>query len=743
MAETLTVKGEVMGTRYENNQFSIRSFRSSKKVKAPDGSEIQRFSLKGNFIPAALMITVEGSFDPKPFVTGSGYKSWTFNVTECEELKENTREGIVRYLNSIKGVGKTMAEKIYSAFGNETFTILDNDIDRLKEVKGIGKNNFKTISRDYLSRGVAKELYAYLYRFGVSGKNADKIFAKWKVDALETCRKQPYGLYLDGFIGFRAAELIGESEHVDRLDEDRIKAAIAYSVQCNELKGNVYMEWKELYLATLKVLGVQGENKDTKVKIVDMIRDITKHGMSGRVSIRKRISDDAPIFYRTNTLMAEEGTARELARLLSSDSKSKIDYSEDIQEAEKKLGLLLSPEQESAVQSALNHSVSIVTGGPGTGKTSFQKVLFEVFLKNFKGQEIVLAAPTGRAARRMTEASGFTASTLHSLLKIGVSDSDDDSLDLHGNKTPEKVHAGLLVVDEVSMMDTFLTYSLFQAIESGTKVVLVGDIHQLPSVGCGAVLKTLIESGKVPTVYFTEVFRQAGTSSIAINASRINAGNHLMEKDDACVFIEAKTPEEILEKTKELYAKTVQEFGIDEVSVLTPYRKSTITGVNKLNPELREVVNKGQSSRVGGKNLYLNDKVMYTKNDGVLTNGDLGYIRKIEKIDSEYQATVAFEGNRTVNLIGDDLDNLVPAYAFTIHKSQGSEFKCCIIIIDKQHLTLLKRNLVYTALTRAKTRCYFIGDVTGENNLFDLSIDKEDTFKRKTELSGLIQKSVM
>lgn len=740
MAETMIIKGEVMGTRYENNQFSIRNFRASKNIKAPDGSEIRSFALKGNFIPAALMVTVEGSFESKPFVASSGYKSWTFNVTDCSELKENTREGIVRYLNSLKGVGKTVAERIFEAFGTDTFSILDDDIERLKEIKGVGKNNFKTISRDYLSRGVAKELYAYLYRFGVSGKNADKIFAKWKVDALETCRKQPYGLYLDGYIGFRAAELIGESEHIDRLDENRIKAAIAYSVQNNELKGNVYMEWKELYLSTLKILGVQSETKETKRKIVDIIRDITKNKLGGRVSIRTRIEDSAPIFYRTNTLMAEEGTARELARLLSNDSKNKKDYSKDIQEAEKNLGLLLSPEQEEAVQSALNHSVSIVTGGPGTGKTSFQKVLFDVFRKNFKGQEIVLAAPTGRAARRMTEASGLDASTLHSLLKLGVSDSDSDIIDLKGSKTPEKVHAGLLVVDEVSMMDTFLSYSLFQAIEDGTKVVLVGDIHQLPSVGCGAVLKTLIESGKVPTVYFTEVFRQAGTSSIAINASRINAGNHLMEKDEACVFIEAKTPEEILEKVKELYEKSVEEFGIDEVSVLTPYRKSTITGVNKLNPELREVINKGQSSRVGGKNLFLHDKVMYTKNEGALTNGDLGYIRKIEKVDSEYEVTVAFEGNRTVILAGDDLENLVPAYAFTIHKSQGSEFKCCIIIIDKQHLSLLKRNLVYTALTRAKTKCYFVGDVSGEDNLFDKSIDVEDAFKRKTELAGLIQK---
>lgn len=731
----MELTGQITKTVYQNGNFSIRSFKSFDSVELPNGKYTKSFKIKGSFVPNALVdLVIKGEFDKKPFLDKTGRASYTFNVESSEEAKIAEQESILKYLCSLRGVGVQLAKRIYDKFGNDTFNKLDNDIELLKEVDGIGSRKYELIKNDYLSRGTAKELYVFLYQFHVSNRSIDRIFLKYGANAKDVIGKNPYMFYLQGLISYDVANRIAKGNNLDMLSDERIQASIVEALKRTELEGNTYLTWVDLMYASLNLLDASNRTYDSKKKIFEKIRENAKVLLGVEIAVRD--IDDKKIFYRSKTIEAEEGIAIEIHRLLD-NNKEAVNYDADIEEAEKTLGISLSEEQKDAVRQGLNSSISIVTGGPGTGKTSFQQVLLYVFRKRFKGN-IVLGAPTGRAARRMTESSGMDAKTVHQILGL-VADDDEVFVD-HGTGA---IDAGLVIIDEMSMIDTFLAYKLFKSIKETTKLICVGDVFQLPSVGCGAVLKDLIDSEVIPVTRFTKVFRQAEGSIIASNAAEINKGNTNLKYGSSFVFIQKDSSEEIVEQVKELYADALKEYGPDQTTVLTPYRRSTKTGVNELNPVLKALYNPypekiDKTNKIDSMEIYLNDKVMFTKNLAIeqgkktisLSNGDIGYVIRIKIKDNVQVVTIDFQDGRVVDLMDDELRHLVLAYATTIHKSQGSEYKCCIIIVDPKHSILLQRAIIYTAITRSKETCYLVGDLKATEE----AIKTPSTTLRSTKL---------
>ena len=734
----MVITGAISHTIYEKDNFSVRTFRSRESVELPNGNFARIFSIKGNFIPNAYLdIQIEGDFDAKPYINKAGVAQFTFNVENCEELKIAEELSILKYLTSLKGVGIVLARSIYNKFGLQTFEKLDENIENLKTVRGIGKRNFKTISQDYLARGSAKKLYVFLYQYHVSNPKIQKIYNLYKETAIEKITENPYSFYLRGFLSFDVADRIAKEHGHDKLSNERIGASVYEALKRAELSGHTHLDWKNTIYETEKILEVLDRSFESRKKIALLIRDNARK-MVGTYLLSDVI-DGKTLIYRKTTAEAERGAAAGIKKLLSADTDA-VDYMPDIIEAENALGIRLSDEQRSAVMSAMNHSVSIVTGGPGTGKTSFQQVLLYVFKKYFKS-EILLGAPTGRAARRMTESSGEPARTLHQILHIVPTDDDDAD-----QMQPKPIRAGLMIVDEMSMVDIFLADKLFSAVTPGTRIVCVGDVFQLPSVGCGEVLQDMIRSKVVPVTLFTKVFRQEEGSIIAANASDINKGKYDLKYGSAFEFYERKTSEDIAKETMIQYEKALKEYGIDETTILTPYRRTTDTGVNGLNPKLKGLYNpypdkKDKFNKVDGMDIYCGDKVMFTRNLDIngtmLSNGDIGYITDIMVFDNIQHVKVDFKDGRVVSLMGDELKNLVQAYATTVHKSQGSEYKCCIIVVDPKHSILLRRNLIYTAITRAKKKIIIIGD----KDAFIQSILTEDTNTRNTQLCHYLQAS--
>ena len=731
----ITITGEVVRTFFNEGSYSIRSFESNDIVMFPNGSVGRTFSIKGVFIPEDhVLLKCVGDFDPKPYKDSYG-EHYTFLVESCEEIKVKEKAAIIKYLKTLQGVGSALASTIFSVFGLDTYDILDQDIERLKEVPGIGAKNFETISKDYLSRGIAKELYTYLYKYNVTNKRVERIFKEYREKSIDVIKAHPHSFYINGMLSFNAAEKIMVDENLDRLSEERIEASCKETLYRAENLGNTFLPWGDLLRGVLQLLSVK-ESREISIKIAEKVRTCIKQMGYGIIDNKKTVSQGEPVFYLKETSKAEFGTASGIHNLLNRKME-KGDYMEDIKLAQTLLGVSLSEEQEKAVQMVMNSPISVVTGGPGTGKTTFQKVLFEVYKKHHPELTITLGAPTGRAARRMTESSNLPARTLHKILGLAATD-DGDMIETTEQDIPE----GLIVIDEVSMLDIFLSNKLFSSIPENAQIVCIGDIYQLPSVGPGTVLKSLIDSEAIPTARFTKIFRQKEGSCIAQNAMKINQGDKDLEFDDAFCFVERNTPADIVSSVTRLYERAVAKYGVDDVTVLTPFRRNTVTGVNQLNPVLKQLINplpatKGKTTKIDNMNIYVGDRVMFTKNKDELTNGDIGYVKEITYVDRVQTATVDFMDGRVVSLSGDDLQSLVLAYSTTIHKSQGSEYKCCIIIIDPEHERLLKRNLIYTAITRAKEKVVLVGS----KEAFYNSIDIEDTTKRNSQLSDLIKAS--
>ena len=638
-----------------------------------------------------------------------------FKAEICEQTLPATLAGIEGYLGSgmIKGIGPRLAERIVGRFKEETFDVIEQTPERLLEVPGIGLDRTQRITAAWQEQKQVKEIMVFLHGHGVSTNLAVKIYKTYGDAALETVQKNPYQLERDIYgVGFKTADRIAQALGLPSEHPSRIEAGIVFALNEMIEEGHVYVPREALAGRAIELLGVSPElipsalerlAQDDRIRPemlpVNHKEEQTAHAQAIAES---QATYAAPVIYLTPLYFGEKGVAERLKALAKTKPESQA-ISQGMLPFEK-----LSEEQQAAVRMALTHPVSILTGGPGTGKTTCLKALITALAAQHK--HFALASPTGRAAKRLSEATGHSASTIHRLLEYspveGFKHNVENPLDLD-----------FLVVDEASMLDLLLTNNLLKAIRPGTHVLFVGDVDQLPSVGAGDVLRDMIGSGIAPVRRLVTIFRQAANSKIITNAHLINQGKFpqfsqgsgdffLFPADDA-----AGAADWVLSIVTE---RIPQKFGFDpvrDIQVLSPIYRGP-AGVIALNERLQERLNPpagGKAERkLFGTIFRAGDKIMQTQNnyDKDVYNGDIGFIRSIDMI--EQRLTVDFYG-RTVTYDWSDADELTLAYVISVHKAQGSEFPVVTMPIVTQHYTMLQRNLLYTAITRASKLCVLAG----------------------------------
>ncbi|MBW2203429.1 MAG: ATP-dependent RecD-like DNA helicase [Deltaproteobacteria bacterium] len=637
--------------------------------------------------------------------------------------------GIQKYLGSglIKGIGPVMAKRIVKTFGEQTLDIIEDEIDKLEQVTGIGRKRIKMIRKAWDDQKEIRDVMLFLQGHGVSSGYATKIFKQYGDRSIQVVKENPYRLATDIFgIGFVTADHIAERLGFDKNSQLRSEAGILYVLHQLADEGNVYFPFEPLIDKCKEILGVEGE---IIVKAVDTIANEKKivvekiNERTGELKKTNRV-------YLTKFHVTETGIASRIKALLKTPKSIRnFDSSKAASWVQEQLSIDLAENQVQALRSASENKIMVITGGPGTGKTT----IINALLKIFSGLKvrIMLAAPTGRAAKRMSEATGYEAKTIHRLLEYSIRKGGFQKDDEH------PLECDLIIVDEASMIDTILMYHLLKAIPLKATFILVGDVNQLPSVGAGNVLRDIIASGIIPVVRLNEIFRQAKESQIIVNAHKINNGllpypTPSGPKDDF-YFIEQEDPENVLRIILELVSDRVpRRFGFDpvnDIQVLSPMHKGTV-GAGNLNLELQRQLNPNEDGVTRGNRAFrTGDKVMQIKNnyDKEVFNGDIG---RITRIDPELrEVDISFDGGN-VPYDFTDLDEIVLAYAVSVHKSQGSEYPVIIIPLLTQHYMLLQRNLIYTAITRGKKLVI----VVGTRKALAIGVKNDKTRKRYTFL---------
>ena len=664
-------------------------------------------------------VTVVGSMhSPQPGVGLTVTGVWVndsrfgrqFKMESFETLLPATLEGIKHYLGSglIKGIGKRIAERIVTEFREDTFRILDDDPDELTRVKGITPRLVSDIKQAWAEHKGIRDLIMFLQPHGVSTSYAVRIFRHYGSDALDIVRENPYRLAMDIHgIGFVTADTVAMKLGFAPDSALRAEAGLLYTLRQLNDEGNVFYPYEELVHRTADELGVETET--VRGAVHALVRE-------ERVVLEELVDDSGESFqaaYLSRFYHYETSIAHYLRRILHSPKSVRFSEPETLLEGVlKMLPLELAEEQIEAARASLAGKVLVVTGGPGTGKTTVINAIIRLFEQ--KKAKVLLAAPTGRAAKRMAETSEREAKTIHRLLEYSPR---EDGF-ARGEDNP--LACGLLVVDEASMLDTMLMYHLMKAVPLGATVVFVGDVNQLPSVGPGNVLKDIIASGAVTVVRLTEVFRQAAESEIIVNAHRINQGEvpPLQSNTDKLsdfYFIRQEDPERAADMIVDLVKNHIpRRFGldpVDDIQVLTPMHKGG-AGVGILNQRLQGALNPRRDENLkiqrGERRFYLDDKVMQLRNnyDKDVFNGDVGRICRVDPENREL--TVRFD-DRNVIYAAEELDEITPAYAISVHKSQGSEYPAVVMPILTQHYMLLQRNLLYTGVTRGKQLVIVVG----------------------------------
>ncbi|MGH7275300.1 MAG: SF1B family DNA helicase RecD2 [Nitrospiria bacterium] len=629
-----------------------------------------------------------------------------FQVERYETLMPATLSGVERYLGSglIKGIGPVYANRIVDAFGLETFRVIDEQPARLREVEGIGEIRLGKITQAWQEQKEIREVMIFLQSHGVSATFGIKIFKVYKDQAIAILRGNPYQLAQDiEGIGFKTADRIAQSLGVAKDSPARIESGVLYILGKWVDAGHVYVPSVHLAKEAQELL----ESDET---IVDQALHNLRE--KERIVILEIPEEHYLAIYLIPLSIAEQNVAKRLTELAYAQHfPITIDPERALTWVEQVNRLRLAPQQRQAIKMALTEKLLIITGGPGTGKTTILKCLIEILEK--KGVKILLAAPTGRAAKRMEEATARQAKTIHRLLEFSPKGGGFQ------RNQERPLQADLIILDEASMIDLLLMNHLLKAVPLQATLLLVGDIDQLPSVGPGQVLRDIIDAGVVPVIRLTDVFRQGEESLIPLNAHKINEGLlptlKAPELGTHCDFYfwECSDPEEMMEQVKKLVSDRIpQTFHIDpveDIQVLSPMHKGNL-GVSILNQELQALLNPvgGKEVTRVGRLFRVRDKVMQLKNnyEKEVYNGDVG---RILGIDSEEQEVkVNFEG-RIVSYEFHELDELSLAYAVTVHKSQGSEYPAVILLLHTSHYTMLQRNLLYTAITRARKLLILIG----------------------------------
>jgi len=629
-----------------------------------------------------------------------------FQVETFEVTVPATLLGIQKYLASglIKGIGSIMSERIVEKFGLHTLEVIEKKPERLSEVEGIGPKRISMIIKAWEEQKEIKEIMIFLQGHGVSAAYSAKIYKQYGDQSIEIVRENPYRLAHDIYgVGFITADKIAQNLGIDRNSLIRAKAGLIYILNQLTEEGHVYYPESQLIHKAKEILSVDEEIIILAVKELSKEKELFLEDLDPDGNLKA--------VYLAPFHVAETGAGQMLMNLKESPSNIRPIHPEKaIEWVQQKLNIELARRQEEAILLAATSKVLIITGGPGTGKTTLITAILRIF-QQLK-LRILLAAPTGRAAKRMNEATGWEAKTIHRLLeysprKGGFKRDQDDPLE-----------ADVVIIDETSMVDTLLMYHLLKAIPFDAHLILVGDVDQLPSVGPGNVLKDIIKSGRFTVVRLTEIFRQAQESMIVVNAHKVNQGQLPVlkeidkpEKTDF-QFIQEEDPEKILQNILDLCSETIpRQFKfhpLREIQVLAPMHKGII-GVANLNIELQKRLNPGQPGITHGAwNFRIGDKVMQIVNnyDKDVFNGDIGLISKIDP--EEREVVIDFDG-RLVTYDYSDLDEVVLAYAVSVHKSQGSEYPVVILPVVTQHYMLLQRNLIYTGITRAKKLVIMIG----------------------------------
>ena len=731
----MEIKGEVADIIYQNeiNSYTISTFETEDELVTIVGYL--------PFITSGDTLKLFGKF-----VEHKDYGR-QFKVDTFEKIMPETLSALEKYLGNgnVKGIGEVTARKIIRKFGDDTINIFKFEPERLAEIKGITKAKALEMSQSFLENWEVWQIVGFLEKFGINVSSAKKIYKELGTATIEEIENNPYILVdIIQNVDFKKIDKMALDLGMSLDNSKRVKSGVKFSLGKISLNGHCCTLKQNLIKYVSDLLGV---NTDI---IEEALRELL---IKEEIEIEKRNEEEW--VYLKYFYDAENNIAQKLLTLQNSKNIKRINNFEiELEKAEKANSIQLSEKQKEAIKKVNENNVTVITGGPGTGKTTILKTLIDIY--KIHGKKVVLCAPTGRAAKRITETTGEEAKTLHRLLEIGKIEDDVKNVN-NSNITP--IDADVIVVDEISMVDMFLMNYLLKAVYLGTKLVLVGDADQLPSVGPGNILKDIIESGAIETIHLNEIFRQAAKSKIILNAHRVNEGNQFIKSNESedelkqdFFYINENNQEKMLYELVSLCKGRLQNYGnynfFDNIQILTPTKKGML-GTKELNKVLQKELNPsvvGKREKKSGEIIFREgDRVMQTKNNydlywekqeengtGIF-NGELGRIQKVN--EEEKQIRVKFDDGKTAWYLYSDLDQLEHAYSITIHKSQGSEFDVVIMVAPTAAPMLLTRNLLYTGITRAKKLLIIIGI----DNVVDYMIQNVDSKKRNT---GLKQKII-
>lgn len=702
----------------ENNGYSVCQYKSLDLNK--------NIICIGTNLPTIKEITYD--FNVEDYATAKYGKS--YKVISWDEYINKSKDDIIAYLSCglFSGISKKTASKIYDIFKEDTIEILDNNIDRLIEVPGIGKKTIKKIKQSYIEKRASREIAEKLIKYGVSVNAINRIYSSYKSDALRIIEEEPYKLCSIKGVTFPMIDLVAKDRGFEKDNYERIKAASNYVLTEDMACGNVCMPKMDYALKLIKVLNTEKVNKGNVLNyVLKMIKD-------GTIKYNKRITSEGkkeyfyyPATYKTEQNIAEMiGHLQYVRRKPVSDIDALIDkYSESIK---------LDETQREAIKVGVTKPLFVITGGPGTGKTTILKIIAQINEELNNGTDNnVFLSPTGRAARRITESTGFPAKTIHSALGLDIV--DDERFVDEGYKE-ECLKNVNVIVDEASMIDLWTMDGLLRNINNSS-LGLIGDVDQLPSVRCGSVLRDLIRCNKIPCIQLNHIHRQSADAlNICENAQNIKNGIHKLNTGEDFEIVEANDLEEAEKKLIESALKNIYLFGLENVKVLCPFKKNTC-GVYRVNNILQNEINplKGRNEFKIPNDMALrvNDPVMQLKNVEEVSNGDVGYV--VDITTTEIRVIYPGENNLIVEYsYSDAREQLTLAYATTVHKSQGSEYDAVVLCLTNKHGLMKKRNILYTGLTRGKHKCVLVGT----NDAFYEAIDNNMIEDRFSNLAHLI-----
>jgi exodeoxyribonuclease V alpha subunit len=666
------------------------------------GKDAEPVTVVGNLfgLPVGAHVRAAGHYEENPRFGRQ------FRIDSYSELTPRSIEGIKRYLGAglIKGIGPEFANRIVERFGDKTLEILDARPDRIREVPGIGRTRALAIKKAWAEKRGQREVMVFLQGYGVSPALATRIYKRYGAEAVARVRENPYRLAFDVWgIGFLSADRLAMSLGIGKETDIRVEAGVRHVLEESGGQGHVYVSRQRLV-----------EQAELRLSVDEIRIEAAIDRLARKGDIAVEPIDDGEAIFETGLWRAEKAAAQGLARLLRAPRRPlPLDPDRAIADYEQQANIKLAPRQAEAIRRALQEPLLVITGGPGVGKTTIVRGIVSSFLRC--RQRVALAAPTGRAAKRLQESTGQPAATLHRLLEWRPAEG------MFGHNQQNPLEADLLVVDEASMIDVRLCADLLAALADGTRLVLVGDQDQLPSVGPGTVLRDTIASGAVPVVRLDEIFRQAAQSLIVTNAHRIHDGE-LPELGEAppegpqadkrdFFFIEQEEPVAAAQLVRDLVVTRLpRRYGLSafDIQVLTPMHRGDL-GASNLNRLLQETLTAGaEELQLGGRAFRIGDRVMQLRNnyDKDVFNGDLGQVVRISSEAGEL--AVRFD-EREVLYESDELDELTLAYAATVHKSQGSEYPAVVIPVHTQHFVMLQRSLLYTAVTRGKKLVVLVG----------------------------------